>query len=65
MLTQPQQQCPDVTAHMQGPPQGFAGYAPGSLTYDPGQLMSHPSIGHRMLAAALYDHQRQQWQQFD
>jgi len=27
--------------------------------------MSHPRIGHRMLAAALYDHQRDQWKNFD
>jgi hypothetical protein len=63
-LPQPQQQWPDVPAAGQGQT-GFGGFAPGSLEYDPGQLMSHPRIGHRMLAAALYDHQRQEWQQFD
>ena len=65
LLPQPQQQWPDVAPLAQGPAHGFAGYAPGSHPYEPDQLTSHPRIGRRMLAAALYDHQRDQWQSFD
>lgn len=65
VLPQPQQQWPEVPPPAQGQAQGFAGYAPGSHPYEPEQLMSHPRIGRRMLAAALYDHQRGQWQNFD
>jgi hypothetical protein len=65
VLTQPQQQWPDLAPPSAGQPQGFVGYAPGSLPYEPEQLTSHPRIGHRMLAAALYDHQRGQWPNFD
>jgi len=63
-LPQPQQQWPEVPAAGQGQA-GFGGYAPGSLAYEPGQLMSRPCIGHRLISAALYDHQRGQWPQFD
>ena len=65
VLKQPQQQWPDVTPPAAGQPQGFAGYAPGSHPYEPSQLTSHPRIGHRLLSAALYDHQRGEWANFD
>ena len=44
---------------------GFAGYAPGSFTYSPSMLMSHPVIGQRLTAAALDDRTRAQWKAFD
>jgi hypothetical protein len=65
-LHQPRAQWPRVgdegRANRQQP---FAGYAPGSHAYEPGQLMSRPRTARRMAAAALFDHQRQQWQGFD
>lgn len=65
VLPQPQQQWAEVLPPAQGQAEGFGGYAPGSHPYEPEQLMSHPRIGHRMLAAALFDHQRAQWHNFD
>jgi hypothetical protein len=65
VLSQPQQQWPEVAPLAQGQAHGFPGYAPGSHAYEPDQLLSHPRMGRRMLAAALYDHQRDQWQNFD
>jgi hypothetical protein len=47
----------------QRPP--FAGYAPGSYEYAPGMLSGHPNTMRRLLAAALMDHQREQWPRFD
>jgi hypothetical protein len=65
VLTQPQEPWPDVTPTATGQPQGFTGYAPGSYPYEPSQLTSHPRIGRRMLSAALFDHQRDEWANFD
>lgn len=65
VLPQPQEQWAEVMPPAQGQKRGFEGYAPGSHPYEPEQLMSHPRIGHRILAAALYDHQRDGWQNFD
>ena len=46
-------------------PRPFSGYAPGTHAYAPGQLMSHPRTAQKLAAAALFDHQRHEWQTFD
>jgi hypothetical protein len=43
----------------------FAGYAPGSHPYNPTMLVGNPVLGHRLLAAALDDAHRAEWQAFD
>ena len=65
-LPQPRAQWPCVghtTTPNRQPP--FAGYAPGSHAYEPGIFSSHPDTVRRLLAAALMDHQRHEWRQFD
>jgi hypothetical protein len=44
---------------------GFSGYAAGSYPYNPGLIMSHPIFGLRMMATALDDAHRSQWQAFE
>jgi hypothetical protein len=65
-LHQPRAQWPrtgeEARAGRQHP---FVGYAPGTHRYEPGQLMSHPRTVRKMAAAALFDHQRHQWPNFD
>ena len=65
-LSQPLAQWPRVgqtaTPNRQPP---FAGYAPGSYAYRPGTFVSHPDAARRLLAAAVMDHQRHEWQGFD
>ena len=65
-LSQPQAQWQHVgrtaTPNRQPP---FAGYAPGSHAYDPGIFSLHPDTATRLQAAALFDHQRHEWHQFD
>lgn len=66
MLAQPRVQWQRVDhAGTPSPRQTFAGYAPGSHAYRPGMFGSHPETVRRLCAAALMDHQRHQWAQFD
>lgn len=39
----------------------FMGYKPESPSLDPDIAVSNPALAHRMLAAAVYDHQRHIW----
>ena len=65
-LSQPQGQWRDVghteTPNRQPP---FAGYAPGSHAYNPELFVTNPETARRLRAAALMDHQRHEWRQFD
>ena len=65
-LSQPQAQWRDVghteTPNRQPP---FAGYAPGSHAYNPEMFVTNPETARRLRAAALMDHQRHEWRQFD
>ena len=65
-LSQPQDQWRDVghteTPNRQPP---FGGYAPGSHAYNPEMFVTNPETARRLRAAALMDHQRHEWQQFD
>ena len=45
--------------------QPFGGYAPVTHAYDPGQLVSHRMTARKLVAAAPFDHQRQQWERFE
>lgn len=65
-LPQPRAQWPEVghTARPDRQPR-FTGYAPGSHAYRPGMFAGHPDTVRRLRAAALMDHQRHEWQQFD
>ena len=65
-LTQPKAQWPHVghpATPNRRPP--FAGYAPGSHAYKPEIFSIHPDTATRLLAAALMNHQRHEWQRFD
>lgn len=42
----------------------FVGYAPGSYSYSPSMMMTHPVVVHRM-RAALDGKVRPQWKTFD
>lgn len=65
-LQQPRAQWPRIGEEARaGRRQPFMGYAPGTHHYEPGQLMSHPRTMRKMAAAALFDHQRHQWPNFD
>lgn len=65
-LQQPRAQWPRIGDEARaGRRQPFMGYAPGTHQYEPGQLMSHPRTMRKMAAAALVDHQRHQWPNFD
>lgn len=61
-LHQPVAQWPNGVSTESG---GFAGYAPGSFSYSPSMMMTHPVVVHRMRAAALDDKARPQWKTFD
>jgi hypothetical protein len=63
-LTQPHAQWPQVEWPGDDA-ETFPGYAPNTHPYTPDQLMAGLVIRWRMLAAALLDHQRQQWEGFD
>jgi hypothetical protein len=66
VLQQPRAQWPRIGEEARaGRRQPFVGYAPGTHQYEPGQLMSHPRTMRKMAAAALFDHQRHQWPNFD
>jgi hypothetical protein len=43
----------------------FVGYAPGSFSYSPSMMMTHPVVVQRLRAAALDDKARPQWKTFD
>ena len=65
-LSQPRAQWPcvsDPTIPNRQPP--FEGYAPGSYAYRPEVFVGHPDTGRRLLAAALMDHHRHEWREFD
>lgn len=65
-LQQPRAQWPRIGDEARANrPQPFGGYAPGTHAYEPDQLMSHPRTRRKLAAAALFDHQRHQWQGFD
>lgn len=65
-LHQPRAQWPRIGHEARANrPRPFGGYAPGTHAYEPGQLMSHPRTARKLAAAALFDHQRHQWQAFD
>jgi hypothetical protein len=41
-------------------PVGFAGYAAGSDPFEPQMMALHPTLGDRLIAAAMMDGQRQE-----
>jgi hypothetical protein len=61
-LHQPVAQWPNGVSTESG---SFAGYAPGSFSYSPSMMMTHPVVVRRMRAAALDDKARPQWKTFD
>ena len=67
MLSQPRAQWPHIDD--QSPTRtkrpAFAGYAPGGHAYKPSVFSGHPETVRRLRAAALMDHQRHEWPQFD
>jgi len=44
---------------------GFGGYAPGSFSYSPSMMTTHPIVVRRLRAASLDDKARPRWSTFD